>query len=80
MYFSKWVFESDEQEFSLRGVESKKISSHPVVEQRFESVKVNVEWMEKAEELSVICIKVVVKEERLLSHLTHKERDDKYMT
>ena len=29
MYFGKLVFESDKQEFSLRGVESKKISSHP---------------------------------------------------
>ena len=29
MYFGKLVFESDEQEFSLRGVKSKKISSHP---------------------------------------------------
>ena len=28
-YFGKLVFESDEQEFSLRGVKSKKISSHP---------------------------------------------------
>ena len=28
MYFSKLVFESDEQEFSLRGVKSQKISSH----------------------------------------------------
>ena len=27
MYFGKLVFESDEQEFSLRGVKSKKISS-----------------------------------------------------
>ena len=27
--FCKLVFESDEQEFSLRGVNSKKISSHP---------------------------------------------------
>jgi len=29
VYFGKLVFESDEQEFSLRGVKSKKISSHP---------------------------------------------------
>jgi len=28
-YFGKLVFESYEQEFSLRGVKSKKISSHP---------------------------------------------------
>ena len=28
MYFGKFVFESDEQEFSLRGVKSKEISSH----------------------------------------------------
>ena len=31
MYFGKLVFESDEQEFSLREVKSKKISSHPHV-------------------------------------------------
>jgi len=29
VYFGKLVFESDEQEFSLRGVKSKKINSHP---------------------------------------------------
>jgi len=29
VYFGKLVFESDEQEFSLRGVKNKKISSHP---------------------------------------------------
>ena len=29
MYFGKFVFKSDEQEFSLTGVNSKKISSHP---------------------------------------------------
>jgi len=29
VYFGKLVFESDEQEFSLKGVKSKKISSHP---------------------------------------------------
>ena len=29
MYFGKLAVESDEQEFSLRGVKSKKISSHP---------------------------------------------------
>ena len=29
MYFGKLVFESDEQEFSLRRVKSKKISIHP---------------------------------------------------
>ena len=29
MYFEKLVFESDEQEFSLRGVKRKKISSYP---------------------------------------------------
>jgi len=29
VYFDKLVFVSDEQEFSLRGVESKKISIHP---------------------------------------------------
>jgi len=35
------VSESDEQEFSLRGVKSKKISSHPErgVEERFEGEK-----------------------------------------
>ena len=29
VYFGKLVFESNGQEFSLRGVKSKKISSHP---------------------------------------------------
>jgi len=29
VYFDQMVFESDEQEFSLRELESKKISSHP---------------------------------------------------
>jgi len=29
VYFDKLVFESNEQEFSLGGVKSKKISSHP---------------------------------------------------
>ena len=29
MYFGKLVFESNEQEFSLRRVKGKKISSHP---------------------------------------------------
>ena len=29
VYFGKLVFVSDEQEFSLRGVKSKKISGHP---------------------------------------------------
>ena len=29
MYFGKLVFEFDKQEFSLRGVKSKRISSHP---------------------------------------------------
>jgi len=66
VYFRKLVFESDEQEFSLRGVRRKKISSHPgkdllksVLEVTNASVK--VKWMEREEELSVICIKVVVK-------------------
>ena len=30
VYSGKLVFESDEQDFSLRGVKSKDISSHPV--------------------------------------------------
>jgi len=29
VYFEELAFESDEQEFSLRGAKSKKISSHP---------------------------------------------------
>ena len=29
VYFGKLVFESDEQEYILRGVKSEKISSHP---------------------------------------------------
>jgi len=66
VYFGKLVFESDEQEFSLRGVKSKKISSHPgrdllksVLKVRNASVK--VEWVETEEEPSAICTKVVVK-------------------
>jgi len=42
VYFGKLVFESYEQEFSLRGVKSKKISSHPGrdrVEERLEGEK-----------------------------------------
>jgi len=45
VYFGKLVFESDEQEFSLRGVKSKKISSHPgrdVLKVR--NAGVEVEW------------------------------------
>jgi len=29
VYFGKLVFESDEQQFSLKGVKNKKISNHP---------------------------------------------------
>jgi len=29
VYFGELVFESDEQDFGLRGVKSKKISGHP---------------------------------------------------
>ena len=29
LYFGKLVFDSDKQEFSLRGVKTKKIRSHP---------------------------------------------------
>ena len=61
------VFKSDKQEFSLRGAKSQKISSHPgrdvsksVLKVRNALVK--VEWVEREEELSVICVKVVVKE------------------
>ena len=60
------VFESDQQEFSLRGVKSNKISSRrgrdllkTVLKMRNACVK--VEWVEKEKQLSVICIKVVVK-------------------
>jgi len=64
-YFGKLVFESDEQEFSVRWVKSKKISSHPGRELlksvlMVRSAWVKVEWVEREEELSVICIKVVV--------------------
>ena len=61
------VFESDEQEFSLVGVKSKKISSHSgrdvlksVLKVRYARVK--FEWMKREEELSIICVKVVVEE------------------
>jgi len=53
VYFGKLVFESDEQEFSLRGVVSKKISSsfrNTSVEERFEG--------EKCLSQSKSCIKV----------------------
>jgi len=44
VYFGKLFFESNEQEFSLRRVKSKKISSHPgslkrSVEEHFEGEK-----------------------------------------
>jgi len=40
VYFGELVFESDEQDFSLRKVENKKISSHPVFKLRvFTSIK-----------------------------------------
>jgi len=60
---SKLVFESDEQEFSLRGVKSKKISSHTGRDLLKSVLKVGnawvkVEWVEREEQLSVICIKV----------------------
>jgi len=54
------------KKFSLRGVKSKKISSHPgrdllksVLKVRY--ARVNAEWAEREEELSVICIKMLVK-------------------
>jgi len=59
VYFGKLVFEFDEQEFSLRGFKSQKISSHPgrnvlksISKVRYAWVK--VEWMEREEELSII--------------------------
>ena len=68
VYFGKLVFESDEQEFSLTGVKSKKINSHPgryvlkrVLEVR--NALVEVEWVKK-EELSIICVKAVIEEKR----------------
>ena len=45
MYFGKLVFESDEQEFSLRGVKSKKISSHPGRELLKSVLKVRNAWV-----------------------------------
>ena len=65
MYFGKLVFESDEQEFSLRGVKSKKISNHPgrdVLKSvlKVRNARVSVKWVEREEELSIICVKVVV--------------------
>ena len=69
VYFGKLVFESDEQEFRLRGVKSKKISSHPGRDVLKSVLKVRnawgkVEWVEREEELSIICIKVVVEGKR----------------
>jgi len=62
------VFESDEQEFSLIGVKSKKINSY--IERdllnsvlKVRNAWVKVEWVER-EELSVICTKVVVNDSR----------------
>jgi len=68
VYFGKLVFESDEQEFSLRGVKSKKISSYPerVLLKSVLKVKnvwVKVDWLEREEELRVICIMVVGEED-----------------
>ena len=65
VYFGKLVFESDEQEFSLRGVKSKKINSHPGRDVSKSVLKVRnawvkVEWVKREEELSIICVKVVV--------------------
>ena len=57
VYFGKLTFESDEQKFSLRGVKSKKISNHPGWD-----AWVKIEWVEREEEPSIICIKVVVEE------------------
>ena len=64
VYFGKLVFESDEQEFSLRGVKSKKISSRPERDVLKSVLKVRnawveVEWVKREEELSIICVKVV---------------------
>jgi len=63
VYFGELVFESDQQEFGLRGVQSKKISSHPgrdvsksVLKMR--NARVKVEWVEREAELIVICIKL----------------------
>jgi len=69
VYFGKLVFESDKQEFSLRGVKSKKISSHPgrnVLKSvlKVRNARVKVEWVKREEELSIICVKVVVEGKR----------------
>ena len=58
MYFGKLVFESDEQEFSLRGVKSKKSSSHlgrDVLKSvlKVRNAGVEVEWVKREEELSI---------------------------
>jgi len=63
----KLVFGSNKQVFSLRGVKSKKISSRPGRHLLKSVLKVGnawveTEWVEREEELSVICTKVVVKE------------------
>ena len=63
MYFDELDFESDEQEFGLRGVNSKKICSYlgrdllkSVLKVR--NAWVRVEWVERDEQLSVIYVKV----------------------
>ena len=45
VYFGKLIFEYDEQEFSLRGVKSKKISSHPVRDVLKSVLKVRNAWV-----------------------------------
>jgi len=60
------IVESDEQQFSLRGVKSKKISSHPGRDLlksglKVRNARVTVEWVETGKKRRVICVKVVVK-------------------
>jgi len=69
VYFGKLVFESDEQEFSLRGVKSKKISSHPgknVLKSvlKVRNAWVEVKWVKRDDELSITCVKVVVEKKK----------------
>jgi len=65
VYFRKLLFETDNEKFSLRRVQSKKVSRHPGRNELQSSLEVGdtsvkVARMEGEEKLSIICIKVVV--------------------
>jgi len=63
--FGKLFAETDEQKFSLRGVESKKIFSHQRRNSIWSNLKViyagiQVSRKKEKEELSVICVEMMV--------------------